>query len=303
MLRRHPGARRPLGREAAGGLSVLDGARLPLEPARRRPRARQSGRRQHVGEGDRSPTTRAARCACSGSRARAPIWPRSRPPVSPACGSTSSCRSASATRWTTRRWSTTSCAAPCARPATAVDRDAAARVHPGRARRPHASRRGHRADLDARRARAGRGGVRRRGRLARLPAAGLRHVPAHRPAARGATPRRAPSCSSGTASSPGVDTARRATTRRSSSSRRAAQAIDRAANRPLRPGRPQGRGAAGGGERPPSCSSPFPRSAARCSPTRTASSSRSTAARGASRSPPRRGLRRSARSARRAPTT
>ena len=49
---------------------------------------------------------------------------------------------------------------------------------PARARRPHASRRRHRADLVAARPRARRGGVRRRGRLARLPAARLRHVAA-----------------------------------------------------------------------------------------------------------------------------
>ncbi len=44
--------RRPLGRAAADGLRSLDGARLPLEPARRRPRAREPRRRQHLREGD-----------------------------------------------------------------------------------------------------------------------------------------------------------------------------------------------------------------------------------------------------------
>ena len=48
----------------------------------------------------------------------------------------------------------------------------------------HASRRGHRADLVAGRQVARRGSVRRRGRLARLPAARLRHVEADRGAAR-----------------------------------------------------------------------------------------------------------------------
>ncbi len=62
---------------------------------------------------------------------------------------------------------------------------------PAAARRPHASRRDHRADLDARRPPARGGGVRRRGRLARLPAARLRHVAPHRRAARGATRSRA----------------------------------------------------------------------------------------------------------------
>ncbi len=59
-------------------------------------------------------------------------------------------------------------------------------------------------------------------------------------------------------------------------------------------------------ERPmrlPCCRCPSPHSAERSPPTPTASSSRSTAARRRSRSPPRRGRPRSARSARRAPTT
>ena len=61
--------------------------------------------------------------------------------------------------------------------------------------------------------------VRRRGRLARLPAARLRHVEADRRAPRGAPAARAPSCSRSTASSPGARRAPRATAARSSSSR------------------------------------------------------------------------------------
>ena len=61
--RRPPTAGTP---EAAAGLDGRRRARLPLEPARRRPRAREPGRRQHVGEGHGSSTTRAAR--------RATLW-------------------------------------------------------------------------------------------------------------------------------------------------------------------------------------------------------------------------------------
>ena len=67
-----------------------------------------------------------------------------------------------------------------ARPAAPVHRDAPARVRGRSARRPHASRRRHRADVDAQRPLARRRGVRRRGGLARLPAPGLRHVEADR---------------------------------------------------------------------------------------------------------------------------
>ena len=82
--------------DAAAGLGTLDEARLSLEPARRRPRAREPGRREHLGKGHRASTTRAARRASSGSRARAPTWRRSRPPASPRSGSTRSCRSSTA---------------------------------------------------------------------------------------------------------------------------------------------------------------------------------------------------------------
>ena len=71
--------------------------------------------------------------------------------------------------------------------AAAVDRDAAARVRPGAARRPHTPGRGDRADLHPDGPRARRRGIRRRGRLARLPAPRLRHVAADRGAPRGAT--------------------------------------------------------------------------------------------------------------------
>ena len=72
---------------------------------------------------------------------------------------------------------------PDARSASPVDRNTASRVHPGDARRSHASRCSHRADVDARRAVAGGRSVRRRGGLARLRTAGLPDVEAHRRAA------------------------------------------------------------------------------------------------------------------------
>ena len=71
-----------------------------------------------------------------------------------------------------------------ARPAAPVHRDAPACVRGRSARRPHASGRRHRADVDAQRPLARRRGVRRRGGLARLSAPGLRHVEADRRAPR-----------------------------------------------------------------------------------------------------------------------
>ena len=90
-----------------------------------------------------------------------------------------------ASRWTTRRWSTTSSAARSRpdQPRPSIETLLHAFV-PRAAGRPHASRRGDRADLVARRAPARRGGVRRRGGLARLPAPRLRHVAPDRGAAR-----------------------------------------------------------------------------------------------------------------------
>ena len=136
---------------------------------------------------------------------------------------------------------------------------------PADARRSHASRRRDRADLDAGRPRARRGGVRRRGRLARLPAARVRHVAADRAAARGEPAPRARFCSRSTASSPGARRARRAYEATIEFVSRAAQAIDAARQRSLRPGRHEGRGARGTGARPPSSAvaSRAPRCAAR----------------------------------------
>ena len=75
------------------------------------------------------------------------------------------CRCANATRWTTPTMVDYLVrSALRARPAAAVDRDAPARVRRRAARRPHASRRGDRAHVVARRAPARRGGVRRRER-------------------------------------------------------------------------------------------------------------------------------------------
>ena len=129
-----------------------------------------------------------------------------------------------------------------ARPAAAVDRDAAARLRPGAARRPHASRRGDRAHLDARRARSSprrRSATRRSGSTTSGRAStcrgGSRELLEENP--RGA--RRA--AREARARHLGRDAARRATARRSSSSRARPQAIDDAARRRLRPRRPEGR--------------------------------------------------------------
>ena len=73
-----------------------------------------------------------------------------------------------------------------ARPAATVDRDASARVRLRAARRPHAPGRRDRAHVLAGRTPARGGRVRRRGGVARLPAARLRHVTPDR-GARGGT--------------------------------------------------------------------------------------------------------------------
>ncbi len=79
------GTRRP-----PRGLGVLDGARLPLEPARRRPGAREPGRRKHVREGERSSITRAARARTLWVKGSGTDLATITPRASPACGSTSS---------------------------------------------------------------------------------------------------------------------------------------------------------------------------------------------------------------------
>ena len=111
--RRHPRARATAGTTPPRRASTpLDGARLPLEPARRRPRAREPGRRQHVGEGDarRPRRPRGARALGEGLGHRPRDDHRRR--LRRRSASTSCCRCASGTRWTTRRWSTTCSAAP-----------------------------------------------------------------------------------------------------------------------------------------------------------------------------------------------
>ena len=159
------------------------------------------------------------------------------------------------------------------------------RSSPAAARRPHASRRGHRADLDAERAQPGRGGVRRRGGLARLPAARLRHVAA-----------RSPSCSRSNPQARAVllekhglvtwgDTGEESYRATHRVRPRAAEAIDRAATGGFGLGGRKVAPSSARTRRPPSCRRRCPRSAARCSPTPTAWSSRSTAARRRSRSP------------------
>ena len=65
-------------------------ARVPLEPPRRRPRAREHRRRQHVCEGDDDRPRRPRGAGALGEGLRAPTWRRSRPRASPACASTSS---------------------------------------------------------------------------------------------------------------------------------------------------------------------------------------------------------------------
>ncbi len=160
------------------------GARVPVEPARSGSGARQPGRRQHLVEGNRRRPRRprAARALGQGLRHRPRLDHRGRlPGAAPGRGA-----AAARTRVDGRRGDGR-VPAPLrahAEPAAPVDRDAAARVHPGGARRPHAPGRDHRADVVARRAPPRRGGVRRRSGLARLPASRLRHVEAHRGAAR-----------------------------------------------------------------------------------------------------------------------
>ena len=155
----------------------------PIAPSR----TRAAGTRRRRVSSSITPAGSSASC---GSRARAPIWRRSHgdgfaalrlDEVEP-LRSRETMDDASMVDYLRR------CALG-ARPAAPVHRDAPARVRGRRPRRPHASRRGHRADVVARRSLARRGGVRRRGGLARLPASGLRHVEADRRAPRRASVR------------------------------------------------------------------------------------------------------------------
>ena len=238
---------------AAAGLSVLDALVYRSNLLGVGPRARQPGRRQHVreGNGSRSRRPRAARALGQGLRHR-PRDDHGRR-ASPACASTSSCRCANARRWTTRRWSTTCCVRRSRPISRAVDRDAAARVHPGGARRPHASRRDHRADLVARRGAGSprtRSATRRSGSTTSVPGFDMSKriaelldanpVGARRPA-REARARHL-----------GRHRRRRATATRSSSSRACRASARPSRPRSVRAGRPEGRGARGGGRgRPP----------------------------------------------------
>ena len=143
------------------------------------------------------------------------------------------------------------------RPAAAVDRDAAARVHPGAARRPHASRRGDRADLDARRA---RGSPNRRSATRRSGSTTSGRASTCRAGSRScsrSTRARVPCCSRSTGSSRGARRARRATRRRSSSSRAPRVAIDDAAHGRFGLGGRRSRSSAKG-RAPPSSSQSLP---------------------------------------------
>ena len=167
---------------------------------------------------------------------------------------------------------------PAAGPTPALDRDAAARVRPGAARRPHAPGRGDCADLHPTRPRARARGLRRRGGLARLPAPRLRHVTSHRP-----PPGGQPGGAGGAA--------RASWPRHLGRNRRRELPRHARVRRPSRRGHRDGRAAAAsasavprsrscgkGTVDPPSSRVPCPRSAARSSPTPTASCSRSTRA-------------------------
>ena len=150
VLQRHPGAGRPLGRRPSGRSSTCSRgsstARTCSAPtARSRTRGAATPPRRSA-----SSTTPGARRACSGSRAPAPTWRRSRRPAFAALRLDELLPAARARRDGRRDDGRLPPAQRVrSRPAAAVDRDAAARVRPGGARRSHASRRGHRADLVA----------------------------------------------------------------------------------------------------------------------------------------------------------
>ena len=211
-------------------------------------------------------------------------------PASPSSASTRCCRCANGRRWTTRRWSTTSCAARSRpdQPRPSIETLLHAFVA-GAAGRPHAPRRGHRAHLVAGRTRARRGGVRRRGRLARLPAARASTCRAGSRSCSTRTRPRARCCSRSTGSSPGARRGEESYRATIEFVARAAQAIERAAAGRLRARRREGR-ASSGTTRPTRLlvarAPRAPRRAARRR--RRRRSSRSTAARRRSRSPRRR---------------
>ena len=108
---RHPRARGPLGRGAGRRPRRARVARVPLEPARLRPRARKHRRREHVSEGDgrRPRGSGDARAVGQGVRDGSGDDHAGRLRRAPARRGAAAARRAS--RWTTRRWSTTSSAA------------------------------------------------------------------------------------------------------------------------------------------------------------------------------------------------
>ena len=141
------------------GLTPGRPARLPVEPARRRPRARQSRRRQHLAEGrDGRPRRPGGRDALGQGLGHRPRHDHGRglPGAPPRRAlplrAREAMEDAEMVAYLVR-------CGPLARPAAAVDRDAAARVRARGARRPHAPGRGDRAHVHAR---TGAGSRRRR---------------------------------------------------------------------------------------------------------------------------------------------
>ena len=192
---------------------------------------------------------------------------------------------------------------PAAGPTPALDRDAAARVRPGAACRPHTPGCGDCADLHPTRprARARRHSAPRRSGSTTSAPASTCHVAS--PSSWRTTRRRARCCSSVTASSRGGQQATRATAPRSSSSPEPQRPSRRQGTAASASAVPRSRSCGKGTVDPPSSRVPCPHSAARSSPTPTASCWRSTRARPQSPSPRPCAVPRSARSARPAPTT
>ena len=150
-----------------------------------------------------------------------------------------------ARRWTTRRWSSYLLRSRGAtRPATAVDRDAAACIRPGRARRPHAPGRRHRADLDAGRRRLADETFGDEAVWLDYQRPGFDMSRGLRSCSR-RTPAPAPCCSSKHGLVTWGDTGEESYRRRSSSSPEPPRRSTEHGRRPIRSGRPQGRGAHG----------------------------------------------------------
>ena len=267
---RHPRAGRPLGRRRRPELGVLDGLvyRSNLLGADRALANQGGGNTSDEGHARRPRRARDARALGQGlgHRSRDDHGGRLRRRF----GSTRSCRCASATRWTTPRWSTTSlrCALAPDQPRPSIETLLHAFVPA-----PHVDHTHPDAVIaltsspDGRAAR--RGGVRRRGGLARLPAAGLRRCRSGSRSCSSEHPRaRAVLLEKHGLVTWGETRRGELPRRRSSSSRAPREALDARGRRPLRARRPEGRGARRrrGAARcsPRRC----PRCAARCSPTR-----------------------------------